>query len=203
MGAIAERNVTPILLEGLRRLEYRGYDSAGIVTLDQRDQRLHRTRTVGKVQALAERLRREPARGSLVSLTPAGPPTVSPANATPTRTSATIRWRWCTTASSKTIGNSGGTNRRRLPVRVRYRHRSRCPPDRPTDAGNRRSAGGGAAGRGPADRCLQSGSDLSRRSGTVDRGAGGSPLVLGIGIEEHFIARRVRAGAGDPDLRIP
>ena len=65
VGAIAERNVTPILLEGLRRLEYRGYDSAGIVTLDQRDQRLHRTRTVGKVQALAERLRREPVRGSL------------------------------------------------------------------------------------------------------------------------------------------
>ena len=65
VGAIAERNVTPILLEGLRRLEYRGYDSAGIVTLDGRDDRLHRVRTVGKVQALADRLRQEPVRGSL------------------------------------------------------------------------------------------------------------------------------------------
>ncbi|MGB5063153.1 MAG: glutamine--fructose-6-phosphate transaminase (isomerizing) [Candidatus Competibacter sp.] len=65
VGAIAERNVTPILLEGLRRLEYRGYDSAGIVTLDSRDQCLHRTRTVGKVQALAERLRQESVRGPL------------------------------------------------------------------------------------------------------------------------------------------
>ena len=65
VGAIAERNVTPILLEGLRRLEYRGYDSAGIVTVDNRDGQLHRLRAVGKVQALAERLRAEPVRGPL------------------------------------------------------------------------------------------------------------------------------------------
>ena len=65
VGAIAERNVTPILLEGLRRLEYRGYDSAGIVTLDNRDDQLHRLRTVGKVQMLVDRLRQEPVRGPL------------------------------------------------------------------------------------------------------------------------------------------
>ena len=65
VGAIAERNVTPILLEGLRRLEYRGYDSAGIVTVDSRDGQLHRLRAVGKVQALADRLRAEPVRGPL------------------------------------------------------------------------------------------------------------------------------------------
>ncbi len=65
VGAIAERNVTPILLEGLRRLEYRGYDSAGIVTLDSRDDQLHRLRTVGKVQMLTDRLQQEPVRGPL------------------------------------------------------------------------------------------------------------------------------------------
>ncbi|HRF63393.1 MAG TPA: glutamine--fructose-6-phosphate transaminase (isomerizing) [Candidatus Competibacter sp.] len=65
VGAIAERNVTPILLEGLRRLEYRGYDSAGIVTVDSRDDRLHRVRTVGKVQALTDRLQQESVRGPL------------------------------------------------------------------------------------------------------------------------------------------
>ena len=65
VGAIAERNVTPILLEGLRRLEYRGYDSAGLALLDQRDQQLHRLRSVGKVQALVEALRQQPLRGSL------------------------------------------------------------------------------------------------------------------------------------------
>ena len=48
-----------------RQLEYRGYDSAGIVTLDSRDDQLHRLRTVGKVQMLADRLRQEPVRGPL------------------------------------------------------------------------------------------------------------------------------------------
>ena len=33
VGAVAERNVVPILMEGLRRLEYRGYDSAGLAIL--------------------------------------------------------------------------------------------------------------------------------------------------------------------------
>ena len=35
VGGIAERSVMPILLEGLRRLEYRGYDSSGIALLDR------------------------------------------------------------------------------------------------------------------------------------------------------------------------
>ena len=34
VGAIAERNVVPILIEGLKRLEYRGYDSAGVAVLN-------------------------------------------------------------------------------------------------------------------------------------------------------------------------
>ena len=34
VGGIATRDLTPVLLEGLRRLEYRGYDSAGIAALD-------------------------------------------------------------------------------------------------------------------------------------------------------------------------
>ena len=59
VGAIAERNVTPILLEGLKRLEYRGYDSAGIATLDT-EGRLKRLRTAGKVNVLEERLGDEP-----------------------------------------------------------------------------------------------------------------------------------------------
>ncbi len=51
VGAIAERNVVPILMEGLRRLEYRGYDSAGIAVRNQ-DARLQRIRSVGKVAEL-------------------------------------------------------------------------------------------------------------------------------------------------------
>ena len=50
VGAVAQRNVVPILLEGLRRLEYRGYDSAGLVTVNGG---LRRVRSVGRVAALA------------------------------------------------------------------------------------------------------------------------------------------------------
>ncbi|HXH04573.1 MAG TPA: glutamine--fructose-6-phosphate transaminase (isomerizing) [Candidatus Competibacteraceae bacterium] len=59
VGAIAERNITPILLEGLKRLEYRGYDSAGVATLDERHG-LRRLRTPGKVRELENRLGETP-----------------------------------------------------------------------------------------------------------------------------------------------
>ena len=52
VGAVAERNVVEILLEGLKRLEYRGYDSAGVALL-QGDGTLTRIRRTGKVQELA------------------------------------------------------------------------------------------------------------------------------------------------------
>ncbi|HBI22556.1 MAG TPA: glutamine--fructose-6-phosphate transaminase (isomerizing) [Legionella sp.] len=53
IGAVSQRDISNILLEGLRRLEYRGYDSAGMVIIDN-DGRLKRLRVLGKVQALAE-----------------------------------------------------------------------------------------------------------------------------------------------------
>ncbi len=62
VGAVAERDVVPILVEGLRRLEYRGYDSAGIAVIDA-DGALQRARTVGKVQVLADSLARSPLHG--------------------------------------------------------------------------------------------------------------------------------------------
>jgi len=64
VGAIAERNVVPILMEGLRRLEYRGYDSAGIAVLNGA-QSLTRLRTVGKVQVLQDSLDRQPTYGKI------------------------------------------------------------------------------------------------------------------------------------------
>ncbi|MES1947586.1 glucosamine--fructose-6-phosphate aminotransferase [Salinisphaera sp. C84B14] len=63
VGASAQRNVEPILLEGLRRLEYRGYDSAGMALVN--DGALDRTRAVGKVQALADKLAEAPRPGVL------------------------------------------------------------------------------------------------------------------------------------------
>ena len=64
VGAVAERNIVPILMEGLRRLEYRGYDSAGFAVLNGTEH-LTRLRTVGKVKALEEALARTAARGHL------------------------------------------------------------------------------------------------------------------------------------------
>lgn len=53
VGAVAQRNVVPILLEGLARLEYRGYDSAGLVVIS--DNRLERVRSTGRVAELANK----------------------------------------------------------------------------------------------------------------------------------------------------
>ena len=64
VGAIAERNIVPILMEGLRRLEYRGYDSAGIAIVDD-SHHLARLRAVGKVRALQDALDRAPVHGVL------------------------------------------------------------------------------------------------------------------------------------------
>lgn len=52
VGGVAERCVTDILIEGLKRLEYRGYDSAGLALLN--NQQILRERRVGKVANLAE-----------------------------------------------------------------------------------------------------------------------------------------------------
>ncbi|HWG76122.1 MAG TPA: glutamine--fructose-6-phosphate transaminase (isomerizing) [Steroidobacteraceae bacterium] len=63
VGAVAERDdIVPVLIEGLKRLEYRGYDSAGLAVLDG-EQHLQRRRTVGKVSALEQALRAAPLAG--------------------------------------------------------------------------------------------------------------------------------------------
>src|SRR6187431_1379522 len=64
VGAIAERNVVPILMEGLRRLEYRGYDSAGLAVLNG-TQHLKRMRTVGKVKMLQDAIEHDPTHGNV------------------------------------------------------------------------------------------------------------------------------------------
>ncbi len=62
VGAVAQRNVIPILLEGLHRLEYRGYDSAGLVTVNGG---LKRVRSVGRVAALSEETKSQGVHGHL------------------------------------------------------------------------------------------------------------------------------------------
>lgn len=64
VGAIAQRDVAPILLEGLRRLEYRGYDSAGLAVIGAEGS-FARHRRVGKVAELAQALEAQPLPGHI------------------------------------------------------------------------------------------------------------------------------------------
>jgi len=62
VGAVAKRDITPVLLQGLSRLEYRGYDSAGVAVLDDAS-RIQRVRAVGKIKNLEGALSTTPAKG--------------------------------------------------------------------------------------------------------------------------------------------
>ena len=64
VGAVADRDIVPILIEGLRRLEYRGYDSAGVAVLNGSGH-MKRLRTVGKVRNLQDALTADPTAGGL------------------------------------------------------------------------------------------------------------------------------------------
>ncbi|MEN8217996.1 MAG: glutamine--fructose-6-phosphate transaminase (isomerizing) [Pseudomonadota bacterium] len=57
IGAVAKRDVVPILIEGLKRLEYRGYDSAGLATINEPLKKLERQRVSGKVGELEAKLK--------------------------------------------------------------------------------------------------------------------------------------------------
>jgi glucosamine--fructose-6-phosphate aminotransferase (isomerizing) len=64
VGAVADRDIVPILIEGLKRLEYRGYDSAGVAVLNGSAE-VARLRAVGKVARLSEALVAAPTSGQL------------------------------------------------------------------------------------------------------------------------------------------
>lgn len=64
VGALLQRNVTPFLLEGLKRMEYRGYDSAGLAVITEEKQ-LERVRVEGKVNKLEAALAQHPVHGHI------------------------------------------------------------------------------------------------------------------------------------------
>ena len=102
VGYIGKHEAVPIILEGLKQLEYRGYDSAGLAVYGSNSQFAVR-RASGKLCNLEESLRISPIGGTFgIGHTRwaihGGPP-----NRTPTRTAiAEARSWWCITASSKT-----------------------------------------------------------------------------------------------------
>ncbi|MGQ9424792.1 glutamine--fructose-6-phosphate transaminase (isomerizing) [Gilvimarinus sp. F26214L] len=64
VGAAAQRNITAILVEGLKRLEYRGYDSAGVAVVDK-DRQMQIRKAAGKVASLEARLHEAPIKGGV------------------------------------------------------------------------------------------------------------------------------------------
>lgn len=63
VGAVAERPIADILLQGLIRLEYRGYDSAGIAVLHPQTSKIQRVRVKGRVAVLVEKLKKKHLQG--------------------------------------------------------------------------------------------------------------------------------------------
>ncbi len=64
VGYVGSKEVVPLILEGLRRLEYRGYDSAGIAVGSPREEKLSIRRAPGKLRNIEEVLRQNPLHGS-------------------------------------------------------------------------------------------------------------------------------------------
>ena len=82
IGYAGHRPAVPVVVEGLRRLEYRGYDSAGVAFARQGGLRVVRAK--GKLAALEEKLAQEPVSTATCAMgTPAGPRTAYRRSATP------------------------------------------------------------------------------------------------------------------------
>ena len=96
VGAVSTRNIVPVLVQGLERLEYRGYDSCGVAVYAHGAEAAHsglrRARSTARVAELAAQVAPGFATGGLqgnwASPTPAGPPTARHRSTTPTRISA-------------------------------------------------------------------------------------------------------------------
>lgn len=82
VGFTGSQNAAPILLDGLKKLEYRGYDSAGMAVLGQDG--IQMIKTIGMIKNLDSKTQGGAALpGSPASATPGWPPTGSPATSTP------------------------------------------------------------------------------------------------------------------------
>jgi hypothetical protein len=98
VGYVGKKRVVPVIIDGLRRLEYRGYDSAGIAVCGNGDA-LQIRRAEGKLRNLEEVIRLKP----LESVIPAGPRTAVLRKRTRIPIGIALGvLSWCTTASSKT-----------------------------------------------------------------------------------------------------
>lgn len=197
VGAIAQRDVSAILLEGLRRLEYRGYDSAGMAILDTHSSAptLHRHRAVGKVAMLADAIEAEPLRGGVgiahTRWATHGAPTKANAHPHVARDQVAV-------VHNGIIENHESI-RERL-IKQGYNFSSQTDTEAIVNAIHERLAVGGtllldavrdvvAELHGAYALGVISQSEPDR----IIAARLGSPLVIGVGIGEHFIASDVAA----------
>lgn len=97
VGYIGQQQASPILVQGLKRLEYRGYDSSGVVVLNGE---LELVKGKGKVDVLEKKLRAASPQGTLGSATRGGRPMVNPMTSILTHISAKMdAFPWCIMAS--------------------------------------------------------------------------------------------------------
>jgi glucosamine--fructose-6-phosphate aminotransferase (isomerizing) len=107
VGAVAQRNITPILIEGLKRLEYRGYDSCGVAL--HVDGKLSRSRSTSRVAELESQIKETHLEGftgiAHTRWATHGAPATQNAHPHFSPTEENARIAWSTTASSRTTTN--------------------------------------------------------------------------------------------------
>ncbi|MBM4228603.1 MAG: glutamine--fructose-6-phosphate transaminase (isomerizing) [Gammaproteobacteria bacterium] len=193
VGAVAQRYVAPILLEGLKRLEYRGYDSAGMAVLVASGE-IDRRRVLGKVAGLADALKADPLEGSLgiahTRWATHGEP--STRNAHPHMSGSLVAL-----VHNGIIENHDELRRRQ--VEEGYAFSSETDTEVAVNEIHRQLAEGHdlLAAVGRAVQALEGAYALGVVSrdepGRLVAARRGSPLVIGLGIGENFIASDVFA----------
>ena len=192
VGAVAERDVVPILVEGLKRLEYRGYDSAGVAVLDAQNS-LCRLRMPGKVKGLEAALGESALRGhsGIAHTRWATHGVPSEANAHPHVCRKTVA----------VVHNGIIENHESLRASQQaqgYEFTSETDTEVIVHQIHHYLEGGGlleAVRRAvqDLDGAYALGVISSREPGLLVAARRGSPLIIGIGIGEHFIASDVAA----------
>ncbi len=193
VGAVAERDVTAILLEGLRRLEYRGYDSAGLAVLDDTGT-MRRHRAVGKVAELVAAQEAAPLAGhtGLAHTRWATHGAPSEANAHPHVAGSRIAL-----VHNGIIENH--ESMRAALIERGYDFTSETDTEVVVNAIHARTDHGEdlldavRSAVADLDGAYAIGVISAQESGRLVAARKGSPLVVGVGIGEHFIASDVSA----------
>ena len=138
VGYIGSKKVVPVIIEGLRKLEYRGYDSAGIAVV-AKDGKLEIRRAPGKLRNLEEVLQNRRSKAPTASATRGGRRTGGRRKKTriPTAIAAARSWS-CTTASSRTTSNSKNS------CSAKATHSSPRPTQKSSRTSSRKHSTGGA-----------------------------------------------------------